>query len=265
MGTAGEAAPGSGAGPAEAPASIATESSDPRAVALAARLVAALGGERAWEAAHCFYFTFAEGDATGERMRRTHYWDRRSGRHRVEGTDRRGRKFVVIQTLGDSTGALATLDGAAVPDSAAVHGLREGAYAWWASDSYWLLAPFKLRDPGVRLDYDGTESEGEHHWDVIRVSFDRVGPTPGDRYWLYLDRETGLLERWAFVREDVPPGSQPIPYDWTDWRRFGGILLAEKRQAVGSARMIFFPELAVLDAFPAAVFSSPEPVVMPAL
>ncbi|MFN2412818.1 MAG: DinB family protein, partial [Pyrinomonadaceae bacterium] len=35
------------------------------------------------------------------------------------------------------------------------------AYARWVNDSYWLLGPLKVLDPGVKLTYEGSkESEG---------------------------------------------------------------------------------------------------------
>jgi hypothetical protein len=252
--------------------------SDPRAVALAQRLLAALGGERSWDAARCWYFTYAVGDARGERLRRTHYWERTTGRHRLEGTDRRQRPFIVIHTLGDSAAAIALRSGAPVSDPAEKWALCRVADSLWVNDSTWLFLPFKLRDRGAKLAYGGTENEGDKTWDLIEVAFDSQPLAPSGRHRLYVDRTTAMLERTAMVevqesskkkRGKRAAGtvvkSTPVVYEWVGWRIFGGVLLAGERRAVGSGPSILFPQLAVLDAFPASVFTAPEPVVLPAL
>jgi hypothetical protein len=252
--------------------------SDPRAVALAQRLLTALGGERSWDAARCWYFTFAVGDVRGERLRRTHYWERTSGRHRLEGTDQRQRPFVVIHTLGDSAAAIALRGGAPVSDSAERWALCRLADSLWVNDSTWLFLPFKLRDQGAQLSYGGTENEGDKTWDLIDVAFDSQPLAPSGRHRLYVERTTAMLERSAMVEREVSGKKQrgkrtagtavkstPVVYEWLGWRIFGGVLLAGERRAVGSGPSIFFPQLAVLDAFPASVFTAPEPVVLPAL
>jgi hypothetical protein len=43
--------------------------------------------------------------------------------------------------------------------------------------------PYKLRDPGVILTYDGLRPERQR-W-TVRLSFDGVGLTPKDKYWVY--------------------------------------------------------------------------------
>jgi len=35
----------------------------------------------------------------------------------------------------------------------------EAGYAWWVNDTYWLLMPYKMRDPGVVLTLAGTEKK----------------------------------------------------------------------------------------------------------
>ena len=236
--------------------------SDPRAVALAQRLLAALGGETAWSAARCWYFTYTVGDVRGEKLRRKHYWDRTTGQHRMEGLDRRQRPYLLIHTVGHSAGALAVRGGAPVTDTAEVRSLARTADSLWVNDSTWLLLPFKLRDPGARLAYGGTKNEAAKTWDVIEVAFDPLPLAPRGRYQLYLERTTGMLERTALVDA---AGISTATYEWLGWRIFGGVLLAGERRAVGTGTAILFPQLAVLDAFPAGTFTAPEAVVIPAL
>ena len=45
------------------------------------------------------------------------------------------------------------------------------AYGRWVNDSYWLLAPLKVRDPGVHTKFDGMkESEGVN-CEMLRLRF----------------------------------------------------------------------------------------------
>lgn len=252
--------------------------SDPRAAALAQRLIAALGGESAWQSARCWYFTYAMADNRAERLRRTHYWERATGRHRLEGIDGRQRPFVIIHTLGDSTGGIVLRGGEQVTNPMEQRALCRAADSLWVNDSTWLLLPFKLRDPGAQLGYAGTESHEEKSWDVIEVGFEARPLVPRGRYRLYIDRTTGMLDRTALVPEPAKPAKSakgkksakvatPVPmvYEWLGWRLFGGVLVADERRAQGSGPAILFPQLAVLDVFPADTFAAPAPVVLPAL
>ena len=262
------------AGPAAAPAHGPTfdpAGSDPRAIEIADRVLVALGGEAAWAGTRNLVFTFAVARGDTELTRRTHYWDRTTGRHRIEYTDRDQRSFVVIHTMGSTIGdttasaVLAAAGGAPVSDPAELRGLKERAHAMWVNDGYWLLMPYKLKDPGVHLAYDGEKTEDGRTWDVIHLRFDQVGLTPGDQYWAYVNRDTGLLERWAFRLESMPPDAEPKAFDWMNWRRYGGILLSDAKVAVGGNQRIFFPDLAVFDELPASVFTSTAAQTLPAL
>ncbi|HEX9189063.1 MAG TPA: hypothetical protein VGB87_18435, partial [Vicinamibacteria bacterium] len=80
------------AGPcASAPAVAAPPGSDPKAVAVADRVMQALGGEAAWKATRYLRFDFAVDRGGKTVMRRAHWWDKWTGRYRVEGQDKDGR------------------------------------------------------------------------------------------------------------------------------------------------------------------------------
>ena len=46
------------------------------------------------------------------------------------------------------------------------------------NDAYWLLMPYKMRDPGVVLTLAGAEKKGEDAWDKVLLTFEGVGLTP---------------------------------------------------------------------------------------
>lgn len=227
---------------------------DERAVELADRLMDALGGRQAWDATRLIRFRFADF--------RTHWWDKAEGLHRLEYTSREeGDAYVVLQNL-DSREGRAFKNGTALAGDELAKAL-EGAYAAWINDTYWLVMPYKLQDPGVTLTYAGREEVGGASYEKVQLSFDGVGLTPGDRYWVYLNPETGLVDRWAYVLESFEEGREPTVWEWTDWKRYGDILLASGRAQVGSDRRLPLSGIAVFDQAPDGLFTSPEPVTAP--
>jgi hypothetical protein len=255
---------GSESSPAQGPghvgdAMIQNPAPDP-AEALAARVEAALGGREAWDETRFLSFGFAE--------RRMHWWDRYTGRHRVEGTDREDRKYVVLHDVDDRGAATgsgrAWLDGEE-QEGDVLAGLLENAYGAWINDTYWLLAPYKLHDPGVTLSHDGTETVDGVTYEKLKLTFEGVGLTPGDTYWMYVHPETDLVDRWAYVLEGQRTGDEepsPTVWEWRGWQEMGsGILLAPSRiQASGenAGREISLAPVAVPAELPDAVFESAE-------
>lgn len=220
---------------------------DPRAQAVADRLMDALGGQERWSKARFIRFTFARGG------RRLHLaWDRWSGRLRLEGTNEAGIPYTVVMNLNTRQGR-ALLDGRPLRDRELSDYLSR-AIRIWAGETYWLLMPLKLQDPGVLLAYDGEESYGSSDYDRLHVRFDEVGTTPGDEYWIYVNRSTHLVDRWRFRLEDGAEGD----YRWSGWQRIGGILLATERRSEGG-ETIRFEDIVVSDVVPEDVFSWSEP------
>jgi hypothetical protein len=227
--------------------------SDDRAHAIAERVMDALGGEQAWQQTRFLRFTFAGA--------RTHYWDKETGRHRLESTDRDGHERLVLHNVQSRDGR-AWLDGQELEGEALAEAL-ENAYGAWINDTYWLLMPYKLRDPGVNLSYDKEVDIANYTYDRLHLSFDSVGLTPGDQYWVYVHRETGLVDRWEYFLQSYEPGSTPTQWVWSDWRRYGGIKLASGRTNPESGRELPLTDIAVFDSLPDAVFTSTGEASLP--
>ncbi len=227
---------------------------DDRALAIADRVMQSLGGAGAWDSTRNLVFTFAVQDAGEVLTERTHFWDKWDQQHRVEGVTNEGQRYVVVENLESKTGK-AWLDGEPVSGEALDNWL-ERAYAMWVNDTYWFLMPYKLTDPGVHLSWEGEETIGEKTYDRLHLSFEHVGLTPGDQYWAWIDRETGLMDRWAFVLEGQEPPARA--YLWKPWRPYGNIMLASERVPPEGGRSIVFRDIAVPAELPASVFTSPE-------
>jgi hypothetical protein len=242
------AEPASGQGASTAPAADAERgAADPEAAALAERVLEALGGEAAWREARFLRFGFAG--------RRQHAWDRATGRHRVEGETQEGEEYVVIHDLDTREGRV-WVAGEEVTGERATE-LLENAYGAWVNDTYWLLMPYKLRDPGVTLAHGGTREIEGTEYGVLTLSFAGVGLTPGDRYWAYVHPQSGQMDYWAFRLESMPADAEPVLWRWADWQTHAGIRLASRREQVGGDRALELSPIEVSREVPEEVFDGP--------
>lgn len=125
---------------------------------------------------------------------------------RIERWNWTGSSFIVQAFDGDT--AWANVDGEPAPP-----GQMDADQALYVTRDvfYWFSLPFKLRDPGVILHYDGENDDGLH---VVRVTF---GEGVGDDVWWHLFEEgrawpvesryqtggTGSVQRLSFqdIRE----------------------------------------------------------------
>ncbi len=242
------------------PAAFDPTQSDPRAIALADLVMKALGGQEAWEGTRFIHFAF-EVEKGGRRLAyRTHLWDRWRGRLRYETAGKDDRPVVVLLDAGSRQGE-AYRGGARLAEADA-RPLLDEAYEAWINDTYWLLMPYKMKDPGVRLQYAGEVKEKGKTCERVLLTFDGVGLTPKDRYWAHIDPATHLMERWSYVLQDDPPGSRPEVWEWRDWRRYGKILLSSEKvsERAGETVRIRHPILAVYDDLPDGYFTRPDPL-----
>jgi len=224
--------------------------SDPKAVAVADATLAAMGGQAAWDGTHFIRFTFAG--------RRTHFWDKWTGRHRLEGKTKDNESYVVLDNVNTKQGT-AYIDGKPVEGEKGAK-MVESSYAAWVNDTYWLLMPYKLKDAGVNLSYVGPQQVDGKEYDEISLTFGRVGLTPGDHYFAWFNHDTHLMERWAYLLQDQPRDAAPTVWLWQGWQRYGRIMLAPHRAQPSGDRKLELSDILVASTVPDAVFTSPAPV-----
>ena len=171
----------------------------------------ASGGEN-WSQVRAIDFTFAVEKGGKTVFSAEHHWDVAAQTDHVKWKDK------------DVTVNLA--EPAADEDA-------QAAFARWVNDSYWLLAPLKVKDRGVNLAVEGTKKIDGKECEVLRLSFGKVGLTPNDQYRLYIDPETKLVTAWDYIEK---PG-QSMHATWADYRRSGGLTLATNHFTDSGARI----------------------------
>lgn len=92
------------------------------------------------------------------------------------------------------------------------------AYEYFINDSFWLVAPFKIRDPGVvRSVVDLEEERG------LLLTYTSGGVTPGDSYLWIIDSR-GFPSAWKLWTSNIPLGG--IELSWGGWKKLSGVWFA---------------------------------------
>ncbi len=215
--------------------------SDPRAIAIADQVMEALGGRAAWDATRCVQWKFAR--------KRTLCWDRFTNDFRLDDGGR-----VVLMNLVTGQGRVFEGGEEVVRDADRRRELLDKAHKIWVNDSYWLFAPYKLKDSGVTLTWRREDKlDDGRAADVLRLEFDGVGVTPDNAYDVWVARDTRLVEKWSYYkwRNDAQPA---LSTPWSEWRRYGGILLASDHGAGPATN-----EIVVYQEPPARLFDAALP------
>lgn len=185
-----------------------------RADSLAMDVYNAVGGPEAWSHVRYIRFDFGRAADSTRTVFRSHLWDRQTGDYRVE-REVDGASEVVLFNVNTREGT-AFVDGQAVAADT-LQSYLDRAYRAYINDTYWLLAPNKLLDPGVTRSYVPDSSDARY--DVITTTYDNVGLTPGDQFWFWVDRETRMLAMWGYILQGQT--DRPITkWRWEDYLAF---------------------------------------------
>jgi hypothetical protein len=227
---------------------------DPTSARIVKELTDAMGGQQAWDRLPYFRFDFVVVAQGKEKARFRHWWDKRLGRCRVEGPDDQGRRVTAIFTLADKKGKSFT-DDVVDTDSATTASRIQNGYERWVNDTYWVMMPFKLRDPGTHLKFSrSARGERGETYDVLELTFSSgVGLTPQDHYWLYVNQKTHLIDRWDMLLTDQKPPPQSAT--WESWTQVGPVQLSLLRRLVGKPVMLRFENVATPERMDETVFT----------
>lgn len=242
-----------------------TLSVDSKADSVALRLLKAHGAD-AFASAPYLRFNFGVDTPQGQQVVARHLWDRSTGEYRVEWATGPDSNYVALVNVRNVENqrpeGTVYLNGTELTGSAA-QSAREQAYGRFINDTYWLLAPLKVYDPGVNRQYAADSSTAEH--EGLRLTFGEVGLTPGDTYWLYVSNETGRLDRWSMHLQGMDADEAPRSYTWTDYVTLeapaGDVTLATRHEAMGGEQAILTNQLALPTSPPAGAFSTTTPML----
>jgi hypothetical protein len=214
-----------------------------------------MGGAAAFAKLRTLKFDFVVVRDGKEVGRWSHAWDRWDGRYRLEGKDKAGRKLVIAFNVNKRGEGRAWADGTEMAGDDLKAALERG-YGRFINDSYWFLMPAKMLDPGVHLAYEGEQSADGKSYDVLKLTFDKVGLTPDDTYWAFVAKDTGLMERWDFVLTGQKP-EERSRFAWTDWTQEGPVRLALTKTAADGTLAIRFENVSASERIDDAAFRAP--------
>ncbi len=179
---------------------------------MATDLWKASGGEN-WAKVKEVHFTFVVESDGKPLFSAQHVWNVPAGTDEVKWKDKQGKDHQATANL-------------VTPAS---DGDEKTAYARWVNDSYWLLAPLKIRDKGVKVEAGGPKELNGVTYETLKLSFDQVGMTPNDQYVLYLDPQTKLVRAWDYI----PKTGDGMQASWEKYQTFGGLNLATEHNFNG--------------------------------
>lgn len=117
-----------------------------------------------------------------------------------------------VTVIAPENGGSTTLD---LSKSADTYSTSEKeAYAKFINDSFWLVAPYKVKDKGTyRSTLDLKEGRG------LLVTYSAGGVTPGDSYLWIID-EKGFPIAWRMWVSILPVGG--LELSWEQWNQYEG-------------------------------------------
>lgn len=102
--------------------------------------------------------------------------------------------------------------------------LVKTAISYFFNDSFWLVAPFKARDPGtIRkvVQYQGQEA--------LLVQYTTGGDTPGDSYLWIFDNDFRPMA-WKFWVQAIPLGG--MEFTWEEWQNVDGAQISTLHKGI---------------------------------
>ena len=222
---------------------------DPKAAEIADNMMKAMGGLDAWNKAHFVRYDFTVNIGGKTVVDRSHLWDKMTGRYRLEGKDKEGRETVALFNIGNQQGT-AYVAGKKLEGVAAAAALKD-AYGAFINDMYWLAMPWKWTDQGVNLKLVGAKTLNGKKYDVVQLTFGKVGLTPGDAYEAYVSPATHLMEHWEYKLQSGQTGA----WDW-HYATTGGVKLASDHTTPDGKR-ISMGDVRVMDTTDEAYFTDP--------
>lgn len=98
------------------------------------------------------------------------------------------------------------------------------AWVLFANDSFWLVAPFKVNDPGTVRSVVEVDRRK-----CLLVTYTSGGVTPGDSYLWMLDNQYRPVA-WKFWVKIIPIGG--VSFTWDDWKEYQGVWFSTRHEGL---------------------------------
>jgi hypothetical protein len=106
----------------------------------------------------------------------------------------------------------------------------QNAWKFFVNDSFWLMAPFKIRDGGT-IRKVVTLKDGR---DALMVTYSSGGVTPGDSYLWMLD-DNGRPTSWKIWASILPLGG--MEFTWDNWVEKKGVWFSTTHKGFGPIKI----------------------------
>lgn len=218
--------------------------SDPKAIAIADKVMNAMGGYDAWRNTRFLAWSFFGGQYQ--------IWDKYTGDFHWEKDT-----LVANYNLNSKKGEVYSR-GQDISATPAGQKVLDRLTPIWINNSYWLVMPFKLKDSGVTLTYKGeSKTMDGAAADILQMTFKNIGVTPQNRYEVLVNRATNLVEEWAYFPKATD--EQPaFRRRWNDYAKHGQLLLAAGRDE--AAKPSRLDNIAAAQTIPKGIMTSKTPV-----
>lgn len=217
------------------------ENSDPKAIAIADKVMEAMGGRQAYEETRLIKWDFF-----GSRKLA---WDKLTGDVRIEFLKE---DLDIVVNIHNEQGKVKQDGKLLEATNPKTDSLLQRGKSVWINDSYWLVMPFKLKDSGVTLGYvEEDTTEAGQLADVLSLTFKEVGDTPNNKYLVYVDKSSNLVSQWDFYTNATDPEPR-FKTPWADYQNYGKVKLS------GDRGRNSLKDIEVLDEIPEGLFSLTE-------
>ncbi len=202
------------------------QNSDPAAIELADSIMHVLGGRENWDKTRFISWNFWGG--------RNLVWDKYEGRVRIESL----KDSIIYLTNVNTDEGRVQIKGVELTEPDSLKKMLKKAKSIWINDSYWLVMPFKLKDSGVTLKYQGEDTvKGSQRYNILQLTFKQVGDTPNNKYTLYVDVKDKLVKYWSFYSNASNDSANwTRPFD--NYQKYGAVLISADRSDNGGPKNV---------------------------
>ncbi len=223
---------------------------DAKAVDIADKVIAAVGGPAKWSGAKQLRWSQVVTQDGKVVIEGEQAWDRWNGRHHGR-AKREGGDIIVMRAVYEDS-AHVFMDPGEHKRYKEIEGGAKEAVAQakdrWEFDTAILFMPFLLEEPGTQLTYVGeADAEDGKKLDILKVVLDPKDQTRTATYQVAVSRDTNLITRIE-IQKAGKSENERLGYGITQWLDGGGIKYPGAIENLGfKGEVVTFKDLSIGD------------------